>query len=133
MAKETQTEDQNETLEITPKEVLRKGWLAYLGLYGAAYERVKPYTAKANSTLEDLIAKGETVETNAQEVVGDVRERANSFYGKRASKVRSFMPSFMNRNDRVEELEVEIAALNKKVAALTKKPAAKRATKEEAA
>ncbi len=112
---------------------MRKGWLAYLGLYGAAYERVKPFTSKAGVALEDLIAKGETVENSAQEVAGDVRERATDIYGESFAKVRNFMPSFIKRNDRVEELEAEIAALNKKVTALTKKPAAKRATKEKAA
>ncbi len=116
--------EQVETTPITPKEVLRKGWLAYLGLYGAAYERVKPLTNKAGETIEQLIVKGETVETNAQEVVGDVRERANSFYGKGASRVRRYMPEFVAGAERVDELEAEIAALSKKVAELTGEPEA---------
>ncbi len=116
--------EQVETTPITPKEVLRKGWLAYLGLYGAAYERVKPLTTKANETLEQLITKGEAVETNAQEVAGDVRERANSFYGKGATRVRKFIPEFVTSAERVDELEAEIAALNKKVAELTGEPEA---------
>lgn len=122
--KETTMTEQVETNAITPKEVLRKGWLAYLGLYGAAYERVKPLTTKAGDTLEQLIAKGETVETKTQEVAGDVRERANSFYGKGATRVRRFIPEFVTGAERVDELEAEIAALSKKVAELTGAPEA---------
>ena len=118
MAKKT------ETKTTTPAEMLRKGWLAYLGLYGAAYERVKPLTGKYTDVLEDLIAKGETVENNAQEVAETVRERATGFYGERINRVRNFVPSVARKN-RVEELEAEIEALNKKVASLSKKTATK--------
>jgi|GEM_PF-2783733 len=124
--------NKTETAQVTPAEALRKGWLAYLGLYGAAYERVKPLTAKAGETIEQLIAKGETVETNAQEAAEDARERAANFYGEGVTRVRRFMPEFVTRTDRVDELEAEIAALNKKVTALTKKPAVKRTTKTSA-
>ena len=117
-----------ETTQVTPAEMLRKGWLAYLGLYGAAYERVKPVTEKYVGVFEDLIAKGETVETNAQEVAETVRERASGFYGEGISRVRNFVPS-PAKAGRVQELEAEIEELNKKVAALTKKPATKKTTK----
>ena len=127
MAKKT------ETTEKTPAEMIRNGWLAYLGLYGAAFERVKPYTEKTLGLYEDLIAKGEKVEADAQEIAGDMRTRANDFYGQGFGRVRKFLPEFVAKNDRVEELEAEVAALNKKVAALTKKPAAKRATTKKAA
>lgn len=126
MAKKT------ETVQITPAEALRKGWLAYLGLYGAAYERVKPLTAKAAETFEGLIVKGEKVEDEAQEIVDTVRDRATGFYGEGFARVRKFVPSIVSKNSRVEELEAEIEVLNKKVAALTKKPAAKRTTKSRA-
>lgn len=121
-----------ETIQITPAEALRKGWLAYLGLYSAAFERVKPLTAKAADALEDLIAKGEKVEDDAQDVVETVRERATGFYGEGFARIRKFAPSIITKNDRFEELEAEIEVLNKKVAALTKKPAAKRTTKTRA-
>jgi len=123
MAKKT------ETIEMTPAEMLRKGWLAYLGLYGAAYERVKPLTTKAGAALEDLIAKGETVETGAQEIATDVKTRAQGVYGDGVARVRKYMPKFGGEAARVEELEAEVAALNKKVSALTKKTPAKRAAK----
>ena len=103
--------------------------LAYLGLYGAAYERVKPLTEKTVGIVEDLIAKGEKVEANAQDVAEDVRARTTDVYGDSFARVRKFFPSFETKADRVDELEAEVEALNKKVAALTKKPAAKRTKK----
>lgn len=127
MAKKT------ETTQLTPAEVLRKGWLAYLGVYGAAFDRVKPLiTDKPADILEDLIAKGEKVEATAQDVAEDVRERASDFYGEGMDRVREYMPSMNKGSSRVEELEAEIAVLTKKVATLSKKPAAKRATKTRA-
>lgn len=127
MAKKT------ETIALTPREAVRKGWLAYIGLYGAAYERVKPLGAKAVATFEDLVAKGEFVEDQAQDVVETVRERTNDFYGEGFARVRNFMPKMPVANKgRVEELEAEIEALNKKVATLTKKTSSKRTTKKAA-
>lgn len=118
MAKKTETET------LSPAEMVRKGWLAYLGLYGAAYERVKPMTEKYTDVLEELIAKGETVETNAKEVAETARERATGFYGEGLSRVRGIVPNVARKN-RVEELEAEIEALNKKVATLSKKTTTK--------
>lgn len=129
MAKKTETPEVNETTQLTPAEALRNGWLAYLGLYGAAYERVKPLTAKTAGIFENLIAKGEKVEANAQDVAEDVRARTNDLYGDSFAGIKKFLPEFVGKNDRVDELEAELEALSKKVAALTKKPAAKRATK----
>lgn len=128
MAKKTETE------HLTPTEALRKGWLAYIGLYGAAYERVKPLSAKAAATFEDLVAKGETVEDQAQDVVETVRERTNGFYGAGFERFRAMIPAIPvpARRNRVDELEAEIAALNKKVASLSKKPAVKRTRKKAA-
>lgn len=128
----------NETTQLKAAEALRNGWLAYLGLYGAAYERVKPLTEKYADVFGDLIAKGETIEAGAQERVETVRTRAQGIYAERLEdrieKVRGFMPKFPvpARKARIEELEAEIEALNKKVAALTKKPATKKATKKAA-
>ncbi|MEO1251913.1 MAG: hypothetical protein AAFW81_06165 [Pseudomonadota bacterium] len=128
MAKKTET-------ALTPAEALRKGWLAYIGLYGVAFERAKPYGEKAMDAFETLVAKGETVEGHAQDVVESVRERANDAAGPRFERIRKFIPTLptpVSNKARVEELEAEIEALNKKVASLTKKPAAKRSTKKAA-
>ncbi len=129
MAKTTQTTETIETTQLTPADALRNGWLAYLGLYGAAYERVKPLTEKTAGIFEELIVKGEKVEANAQDAAEDVRTRANSFYGDNFAGIRKFFPEFVAKSSRVDDLEAEIEALNKKVAALTKKPATKRTSK----
>ncbi len=122
MAKKT------ETIQLTPREAIRKGWLAYLGVYGAAYERANEIlTGKGADMFEDFVAKGEKVETQAQDAIADMRERAQNVYGDRFDGIRNLFPSA--RKGRVEELEAEIEALNKKVAALSKKKTAKRARK----
>ena len=118
---------------VNPVEVVRNGWLAYLGLYGAAYERVKPRFENLGDKTADLfgelVEKGETIEASAQGRFSDVRERANGFYGNGFEKVRDFMPKFQG-DERVEELEEEIEALNKQIAMLSKKTTAKKATRK---
>lgn len=126
------TKTQVQVKEITASEALRKSWLAYLGFYGAAYERVKPLTAKAGETIDSLIAKGESIETSVQDAVRNMRERAANVYGDGFARMRRFLPAALTQKGRVEDLEAEVAALNKKVAALTKKPAAKRSAKPRA-
>ena len=130
MTKKTET-------AVTPREAIRKGWLAYLGVYGAAYERAEAIlTGKGVEIFEEFVEKGEEVETRAQDAFADIRERANEAYGDRFSfdGIRRFIPSRHSSKGRVEELEAEIAALNKKVATLTKtkKKTSKRATRKAA-
>ncbi len=126
MAKKTET-------ALTPRDAVRKGWLAYLGVYGAAYERAEAIlTGKGAEIFEEFVEKGEEVETRAQDAFADVRERANEMYGDRFDGLRRFFPQNKASNGRVEELEAEVAALNKKIATLTKKKASKRSTKKAA-
>jgi polyhydroxyalkanoate synthesis regulator phasin len=117
-----------EVTQLTPREMIRKGWLAYLGVYGAAYERANEIlTGKGADMFEDFVAKGEKVETQAQDAIADMRERAQDVYGDRLDGFRKIFPSA--RKGRVEELEAEIEALNKKVAALSKKTTKRSAKK----
>ena len=128
MAKKTET-------ALTPRDAIRKGWLAYLGVYGAAYERAEAIlTGKGAEIFEEFVEKGEAVETRAQDAFADVRDRANEMYGERLNfdRIRRFFPHNKAAKGRVEELEAEVAALNKKVAALTKKKASKKAAKKAA-
>ena len=118
---------------------VRNGWLAYLGLYGYAYDRARPevekLSAKALEFFGDLVEKGETVETNAQEVVADVRERTVAVYSAGLAKAKSFAPKAA-ANDRVKELEAEIAELKASAKPKARKAAAKttkRTTKRKAA
>jgi polyhydroxyalkanoate synthesis regulator phasin len=128
----------NETF-AKASETLRKGWLAYLGVYGAAFERLQPRLEEANEKtaglVDMLITKGETVEATAQETIEDIRSRATETYGTGMDRVRKMIPNMPvvgNDNARVAELEEEIAALNKKVTSLTKKVATQ-STKKPAA
>lgn len=118
-------------LTIKPAEAIRNGWLAYLGLYGVAYDRArKPVEAiatKATSFFSDLVARGETVEARAEAAIADVRGRAADVYEAGVTRARSVLPEVVTASSRVVELEAEIELLNKKVAALTKKTAPKTA------
>ncbi len=128
MAKKTET-------ALTPRDAIRKGWLAHLGVYGAAYERAEAIlTGKGAEIFDEFVEKGEKVETRAQDAFADVRERTNEMYGDRFTfeGLRRFFPTAKGNQGRIDELEAEVAALNKKLTALTKKKASKRATKKAA-
>jgi hypothetical protein len=126
----TKRKETVEVTEINAAEAFRKGWLAYLGAYGLAFERAKPalkdLRAKYAEFFGDLVEKGVEVEATAKEQIADARDRARGVYGAGVEKFRGFMPAFP-ANDRVKELEAEVEALPRKLEA-TKKPArAKRA------
>jgi len=119
-----------DTTEITAAEAIRKGWLAYLGAYGLAFERAKPALKSLRSKYAeffgDLVEKGVEVEATAKEQIVDVRDRAKGVYGAGVEKVRAFIPAFP-ANDRVKELEAEVEALTKKLEAVKKPTRTKRA------
>ena len=106
---------------------LRKGALAYLGLYGFAAERARKRTEQvkalyANATdglFEDLVAHGEKVEELAVGTAKTAQKRAVETFETTTDKVKSVIP--FGANDRVQELQAEIKALNKKISALSKK------------
>jgi polyhydroxyalkanoate synthesis regulator phasin len=113
----------------TPTEAVRNGWLAYLGLYGVALERVKPTIAaigeKYTDVFGDLVAKGETVEATAIERMQDARDRVEGLYEAAIEKARVVVPFARPAAAKVKTLEAEIDALNAKIAELSKKPATK--------
>lgn len=99
-------------------ETLRKGFRAYVGMHGAAYERALPAFQKAAKNYDTYAAKGEKLETVAATYAKDARSFATKRYEMRAAQLRSFLPSAAN--DRVIELEAEITKLNKKIAKFAK-------------
>ena len=113
--------------EVKTTSAIRKGTLAYLGLYGFAAERatkraeqVKAFYANTtDGLLEDLIARGEKVEKLVVGTAKTAQERAVETFETTTDKVKSAVP--FGANDRVEELEAEIKTLNKKISALSKK------------
>lgn len=123
-------------VEAQTSSIVRKGALAYLGLYGFAAERaqkradqVKAIYAKTTDGLfEDLVARGEKVEELALDTAKTAQKRAVETFETTTSKVKSIVPTKLpfGANDRVEELEAEIKALNKKITKLSKKATAPR-------
>lgn len=130
--KKTTTKTKAQKAEAKTKSVLRKGTLAYLGLYGFAAERaakraeqVKALYANATDGLvEDLISHGEKVEELALGTAKTAQKRVVETFETTTSKVKAAVP--FGANDRVEELEAEIVTLNKKITALSKKAATPR-------
>ncbi|HNS86144.1 MAG TPA: hypothetical protein PKH09_04510 [Parvularculaceae bacterium] len=126
----TKRKETVEATELNAVEAIRKGWLAYLGAYGLAFERAKPAIAnlktKYAELFGDLVEKGEEVEATAKEQMVDVRDRAKGVYGAGFEKVRAFIPA-RAANDRVKELEAEVEALTKKLEAAKKPARVKRA------
>ena len=112
---------------VEAKSAVRKGTLAYLGLYGFAAERARLRTEQVkalynNATdglFEDLVARGEKVEELAFGTAKTAQKRAVETFETTTDKVKSVVP--FGANDRVEELEAEIKTLNKKISALSKK------------
>lgn len=129
-AKKTTKTAEKETLIATA--LLRKGVLAYIGLHGAAYERVKFRFEQVRSATDGLfdtfVEKGEELEAKATVLAKGAQEKANETFSETTSKVKAVLPKASN--DRVEELEAEIAALNKKISALSQKAAKKTPAKK---
>jgi 3-oxoacyl-[acyl-carrier-protein] synthase III len=122
------------TKTVEAKSAVRKGTLAYLGLYGFAAERARLRTEQVkalynNATdglFEDLVARGEKVEEFAFGTAKTAQKRAVETFETTTDKVKSVVP--FGANDRVEELEAEIKTLNKKISALSKKASKPRKT-----
>jgi len=83
----------------TPAAV-QKGFRAYVGLFGAAYERAVPVFEKATKNYDDYAARGEKLETSATSFVKDTSKTVTDFaakrYEMRAAKVRAFFPKAAN-------------------------------------
>ena len=122
MAK-TKTAKKVEKETVKSVALLRKGALAYIGLYGAAYERAKfrfeQVRGGADGLFETLVVKGEEIEGKATVFAKGAQVKATETFTATTSKVRGVLPTASN--DRVEELEAEITKLNKKISAMAKK------------
>ena len=108
-------------------EAARKSFRAYVGLHGAAYDRIVPFFKTATKNYDELAVKGEKIEVAAQTFAKDFRVNAQKTVEGTVGKVRSVLP--IAANDRVEELEAEVARLNRKLKTTAKK-APKKAVKK---
>ena len=108
MAK-TKTAKKVEKETVKSVALLRKGALAYIGLYGAAYERAKfrfeQVRGGADGLFETLVVKGEEIEGKATVFAKGAQIKATETFTATTSKVRGVLPTASN--DRVEELEAE--------------------------
>ena len=120
-AKKTVKAVETESLKATA--LLRKGALAYIGLHGAAYERAKfrfeQVRGATDGLFESFVEKGEELEAKAAIFAKTAQDKASDTFADTSAKVKSVIPAASN--DRVSELEAEVAALNKKLSAMTKK------------
>ena len=114
-----------ETETLKAVELARKGALAYVGLHVVAFEEAKTrltkFRAQRNDFVDTLVARGETLETQATVLAKKTQIKASEQFAETKSKVNFKLP--FSANDRVEELEAEITALNKKISAMAKKTA----------
>ncbi|GHA99952.1 hypothetical protein GCM10009069_23460 [Algimonas arctica] len=103
---------------------IRKGALAYVGLYGLAYERAQmradQLKTASGELFNTLVKKGAVLETKGLELTKDTRAKATDMVETSVETVKNVVP-FGGRDNRVEELEAEVASLNKKISALSKK------------
>ncbi len=120
-AKKTTKKGEKETVKVT--EFVRKGALAYVGLYGAAYERAQTrFTQLREATdglFDSLVERGEKIEAQAGDAFKDAQTKVAATYAEGSERVRSVLPA--GAKARVEELETEISALNKKIVSMSKK------------
>lgn len=120
-AKKTVKAVETESLKATA--LLRKGALAYIGLHGAAYERAKfrfeQVRGATDGLFDTFVEKGEELEAKATIFAKAAQDKASETFADTSAKVKGVIPAASN--DRVSELEAEVAALNKKISAMTKK------------
>ncbi len=125
--KKTKTVKNNFVANLKTPALVRKGFRAYVGVFGAAYEAALPHYEKAVKSYDDYAARGEKLETIASDYANDTRKTVTEFakarFEKRSAQLRSFVPGAAN--DRVVELEAEIAKLNKKIANTAKSAVSK--------
>lgn len=122
------TTDTNTTVN-TVTTALRKGTMAYLGLYGTAFARTKmrfkQVKASTDGLFDTLVARGEMIETQALSTLKTAQAKVTTTVETGTAKVRDVMPTASN--DRVAALEAEIATLNTKIAAMAKTAKPKKA------
>ncbi len=131
MAK-TKTKDTVKTVEketLKAKALFRKGALAYIGLHAAAYDRAKDRVVQlrgqADGFFDTLVERGTEIEDKAGTYAKVAQVKAGETFSGTTARVRGILPKASN--DRVAELEAEIATLTKKITALSKKTTVKKA------
>ena len=111
----------------TAEEMARKVWLAGIGAYGKGYEEVKgrfeALSTDSNKLFEELVIKGEKLETEGKGKVKEVQTKvmAKTEMDARIETVRTKLG--LNNTDadqKIVELNEKIDALTAAVAKLSK-------------
>lgn len=104
-------------------EFARKGALAYVGLYGMAYERAQfrfnQLREATDGLFDELVERGEKIEEQAGETFKGARAKVEETVSEGSERFKAVLPAAAKT--RVTELEGEIAALNKKIVSMSKK------------
>lgn len=113
----------------TAEEMARKIWLAGLGAYGKGYEEIKgrmeALSTDSNKLFDELVAKGEALETEGKGKVEDVADEvaAKTKIESRIDTVRTKLGLNNTDNDqKIEDLSAKIDALTAAVAKLVTEP-----------
>tara|TARA_B110000240_G_C13472249_1_gene441526 strand:- start:512 stop:877 length:366 start_codon:yes stop_codon:yes gene_type:complete len=114
----------------TAEEMARKVWLAGIGAYGKGYEEVKgrfeALSTDSNKLFDELVLKGEKLETEGKDKVKDVSAKvaAKAEIENRIETVRTKLGLNNTESDtKIEELNAKIDALTEAVAKLAAKKA----------
>ncbi len=120
----TQTKDK--------KSVLRRSALAYVGLYGLAYDRAQLRRRQAKDLTENLFEnlsqKGETTVKQAEVLIKQAQKGAWKGYTNTADKVTEALP--VPVKSKVNRLEDELSDLQAKLERMTKAATPKKAAKK---
>jgi polyhydroxyalkanoate synthesis regulator phasin len=116
------------------EEMARKVWLAGLGAYGKGYEEVKgrfeTLSTDSNKLFDELVVKGEKLETEGKDKVKDVQTKvaAKTEIETRIETVRTKLGlNNIDTDKKIADLSDKIDALTAAVAKLATKPAVKKA------
>ncbi len=110
--------------------LLRKGTRAYIGIYGAAFQRAQMRFEQVKGATDglftDLVIRGTEIENRAVGMAKIAQIKTSDRFSAATDKVADLVP--VAANSRVAELELEVAQLNAKISKLAK-PAKKSAAK----
>jgi len=107
---------------VKATKLLRNGTRAYIGLYGAAFQRaqlrLEKYKSATDGLFGDLVARGTEIETRALDMAKIAQIKTSDSFSAATDKVADFVP--LAANSRVAELELEVAKLNAQISKLAK-------------
>ena len=109
-----------ETLVLRTRKLARKGFRAYVGLLGMAYDRAAKRFEKVTEGSEELfgelVERGEVLEREALVKAREARIKATEALDTAAARIRR-----ATSEDRVEELEAEVQKMDRKLKAVSAK------------